>query len=326
MDLSISIISLNTRDLLAQCLESVISSLTTDHRTLATDDRAASPWGWRSRSIPVGLTTEIFVVDNASADGSAAMVRERFPQVHLIENCENVGFARANNQAIRASGGRNILLLNSDTLAQPDALARMVTFMDAHPEAGIIGAYILNTDGSPQYCFGKFPTLVSEIAFAWGLDAHFPFSLHFAPPLGFKDDFVVTDWVVGAALMVRREVFEQVGLLDESYFMYSEEIDLAYRVKQAGWRSFVLRAAHVVHLGQQSSKQMPGRMKAQLFRSKVLYFQKHHGRVTATLLRWIFDTTILIKCTVYRLTDRARAELWSDTWDHFVGKNWLPSG
>jgi GT2 family glycosyltransferase len=302
MDLSIIIVSWNTRELLAQCLESIYTYP------------------------PLG-EFEVWVVDNASSHGSAAMVRERFPQVHLIENCENVGFARANNQAIRASTGRYVLLLNSDTIAQPNALARMVAFMGAHPEAGIVGAYILNPDGSPQYCFGKFPTLISESAFAWGLNTHSPFSARFAPRLGFRDDFVATDWVVGAALMVRREVLERVGLLDESYFMYSEEIDLAYRVKQAGWQIFVLGAARVVHVGQQSSKQMPGRMKAQLYHSKVLYFQKHHGQAAASLLRWVFGTNILIKCWVYRLTDRTLAALWSETWGYFVGKkNAPPSG
>jgi len=303
MDLSIIIVSWNTRDLLAQCLESVFKEVS-DTSTLAT---AHCP-----------PTTEVFVVDNASADGSAQMVRERFPQVHLIENHENVGFARANNQAIRISTGRYVLLLNSDTLVLPNALAQMVAFMDAHPEAGIVGANVLNVDGTPQFCYGKFPSLIPETFLALGLNTHFPFSLWFHPQVGVDQAFIETDWVAGAALLVRRATLDQVGLLDESYFMYSEEIDLARRVQCAGWHTCVVRDAPIVHLGQQSSKQMPAVMKAQLFRSKVLYFNKHHGRMVGALLRFIFGATVIVKCWTYRALQRTSlAELWSETWRYF---------
>jgi hypothetical protein len=317
MDLSIIVVNWNTRELLAQCLKSLErcqlsisgqgNSLTTDNPSPITDHCA--------------LTAEIFVVDNASSDGSAAMVRKCFPQVRLIENCENVGFARANNQAVRESSGRYVLLLNSDSTVEPNSLANMAAFMDAHPETGILGGNILNADGTSQFCYGRFPSLLSETAFAWGLDTHFPLSMRFKPCFA-KREFIETDWVVGAALMVRRELLDRVGLLDESYFMYSEEIDLAYRARCDGWRTYVLRDARIVHLRQQSSKQAAAAMKAQLFRSKVLYFQKHHGRTAASLLQSVFASSILAKWWVYRLQRKSGlSQMWSETFKHFVGNS-----
>ncbi len=341
--LSVIIVSWNTRDLLAQCLESVFRSqysefsgqlqLNTEHCL---------------------LNTEVFVVDNASSDGSAAMVRERFPQVRLIENRENVGFARANNQAIRESAGQYVLLLNSDTIVQPGALQNMVAFMQAHAEAGIVGAYLLNRDGTPQSCFGNFPTVLSETVFAWGLDSHLPFSRWVHPQVFLEDspengllreplarsatgeppvqhfhrnagerkfmkNYQETDWVQGAALMIRRDVLRQVGGMDESYFMYSEEIDLAYRVKQAGWRNYVLKTAPVIHLGQQSAIQMPARMKVELFRSKKKYFKKYRGAFSALFLECVFASSILAKRVFYGLTgNRSQSELWTQAWRHYV--------
>ncbi len=294
MDLSIIIVSWNTRALLAQCLASIYAN-------------------------PPAGEFEVWVVDNASSDGSATMVQKRLPQVKLIENPENVGFARANNQAIRKSSGQHVLLLNSDTMVRPNALTNMVAFIAAHPEAGIVGANILNADGTPQSCYGSLPSLLSEAALAWGLDTLYPFLSMFITHLGVEREFVETDWVVGAALMVRQEVLDRVGLLDESYFMYSEEIDLAHRVRRAGWKTYALRDVCIVHLGQQSSKQAPAAMKAQLFRSKVLYFEKYHGRIVAFLLRVVFESSIVAKCWVYRLQGKnGLSQMWSETRKYFA--------
>lgn len=322
MDLSIIVVNWNTRDLLAQCLSSVFSSQSTsgEQDQTATGDNVGLQAGDRPRS------TEVFVVDNASSDGSAEMVRKRFPQVRLIENRENMGFARANNQAIRESSGRFVLLLNSDTIVQPGALSWMVAFMETHGEAGIVGGNILNADGTRQYCFARFPTLLSEIALALGLDTHFPFSTWFGPRLDIDDESISADWVGGAALMVRRQALDRAGLLDESYFMYSEEVDLAYRIRCAGWKTCVLRDARIIHLGQQSSRRAPAAMKVQLFRSKVLYFTKHHGSGEAAVLDFVFAVSIIVKCFLYRLQRRDDlAGLWLETWKHFVeGKQALP--
>ena len=316
MDLSIIIVSWNTRDLLAQCLDSVVSSqIPVDRQdsNLTTDDRAASLRDCL-------LSTEIFVVDNASSDGSAAMVRQRFPQVRLIENRENVGFARANNQAISRCLGRYVLLLNSDTIVHQESLARMVRFMDSTPNAGIVGALLLRPTGTPQRCFGRFPTILSEAVFAFGLNTYWPFSAWLELGHNLATESRVTDWVLGAAMMVRHKVLEQVGLLDEDYYIFSEEIDLAYRVKRAGWDNHVLATAHITHLGGQSAKQVLGSMIAELFKSKVKYFRKHHGRMSAFFLDLIFIVSMLSRRILYIIKpDATKSSLWSSVWRDYIG-------
>jgi GT2 family glycosyltransferase len=279
---SIIIVNWNTRDLLAQCLESVISSqlsVISNQSELITDHRSAI-------TVHCSLTTEVFVVDNASADGSAQMVRERFPQVRLIENTENVGFARANNQAIRESTGRYVLLLNSDTVVRPNALLQMLRFMDAHPQVGLLGANLLNPDWSPQICYGQSPTPYQEALIALGLNqrgilasALQQFRARSNEP---GDDFLPTGWVLGASMLTRREVIAAVGLLDEGYFMFNEEVDWADRIVAAGWQVGYLRSAAIVHYGQASSKQRPNRMIPQLYQSKLRYFRRRGH--TASLL------------------------------------------
>jgi N-acetylglucosaminyl-diphospho-decaprenol L-rhamnosyltransferase len=293
MDLSIIIVSWNTRDLLVDCLQSIYAH-------------------------PPLCEFEVWVVDNASSDGSEAAIRDCFRGVELIENQANTGFAHANNQAIRRSSGQYVLLLNSDTIVGPDALNVMVKSMEAHPDAGIVGGSILNADGSPQFSYGRFPSLLSETASAWGIDNRCPISMKHSKQRRPDREVMETDWVMGAAMMVRREVLDRVGLLDESYFMYSEEIDLAYRARRGEWKIYVLRDARIVHLGQQSSKQAPAAMKAQLFRSKVLYFQKHHGRLPASILQLVFQGSMLARCLMYRLRGKTiLSQMWSATWKCF---------
>jgi N-acetylglucosaminyl-diphospho-decaprenol L-rhamnosyltransferase len=296
MDLSIIIINWNTRDLLAHCLESVYAN-------------------------PPNSELEVIVVDNHSSDASAAMVRTSFPQVRLFENAENVGFVRANNQALLKCRGRYVMLLNSDTIVKPDALTRMVSFLDEHPEAGIVGASVLNPDGTPQRCFGSFPTILSESAYAWGLDSSPLCSKWLVPAPLHSDECRQTDWVLGAALMVRRAALDRVGYLDEEYFMYSEEIDLCHRVKKDGWTNYVLAAAPIIHLGGQSAQQIPAPMKAELFRSKVKYFRKHRGRLAAAFMHSVFALSILARRAAYRLRGRKQTVgLWTDVWSYFVRK------
>lgn len=288
MHLSIIIVSWNTRNLLADCLASIYTN-------------------------PPDGEFEVIVVDNSSGDGSAEMVRQRFPQVYVISNTENVGFARANNQGMRRSAGDLVLLLNSDTIVQASALQNMISFMDAHTRAGIAGAWLYNGDGSEQPCFGPLPSLGSEIVAAWGLDSRPPFSWRLRPHRMAAAKPIRTGRVLGAAMLIRRSALEQVGLLDEGYFMYSEEIDLARRVQQVGWETYALPSAHVIHLGQKSSCQAAARMKAQLFRSKVLYFRKHHGRVAAGVLTLAVRLGLLARCARYRLLGPAsQYTTWTD--------------
>lgn len=251
LDLSVIIVNWNTRDLLADCLHSVYDTV---H----------------------GLAFEVFVVDNASSDGSAAMVRERFPQVRLIENAENVGFARANNQAIARSLGRYIVLLNSDAVVQPQALAALIRFMEGHAAAGACGPYLLNADGTLQPSCHPLLTAFREF---WRLC----FLDHLWPLASYRMERWSADVprevavIKGACLLLRREALSQVGLLDERYFIYSEEMDLCHRLALSGWRLYWVPEARVMHLGGGSTRQLAAEMYLQLYRSKVQYQGKFWG-------------------------------------------------
>jgi GT2 family glycosyltransferase len=264
VDISIIIVSWNTRDLLAQCLQSVYDTVG-------------------------NLAFEVIVVDNASADGSPTMVYDQFPQVRLIENLENEGFARANNQAIDICTGRYVLLLNSDTVVLPDAIERMVTFADTHPQIGALGAELCNGDGSLQPSWAQFPSLVSE----WS-------GRNFRGRQPYMDGKAyIVDWVGGSCLLVRRQVIEQIGLLDENIFMYSEETDWCYRIVQAGWQIGYLPGAKVIHFGGASSrKQSESRTLIQLYKSKLYFFRKHYGASQMELLRIGIMILTLLKMVI----------------------------
>lgn len=253
MHLSVIIVNWNTRDLLADCLASVVVATSL-----------------------VNGAVEILVVDNNSGDGSAAMVRQQFPQVHLIANRENCGFARANNQGIRASQGEYLLLLNSDTLVTQNALGDLLAFIAAHPKAGAAGPRLLNGDGSLQH--GCHPMLTPEREF-WRLlfvEKLWPRATY---PLEMWDNQTPrpVETIKGASLLLRRAALDQVGLLDESYFMYTEEVDLCYRLAQAGWELWYVPQAVVVHFGGASSRQAHTAMYVALYRSKAQFYRKFGG-------------------------------------------------
>jgi GT2 family glycosyltransferase len=253
MDLSVIIVSWNTRDLLDACLASVFADL------------SGSP----------GLTGEVWVVDNDSSDGSAQMVREKYPQVRRIENRENAGFARANNQAIPLSRGRWVALLNSDTLVCPDAFAALLRVADADPAVGIVGPLLLNGDGTIQPSWSRFVGPLREF-----LGRHdrseAPRELREArtPPPDALAPFSA-GWLGGACLVARRAAVEQVRLLDEGYFMYCEEMDWCRRFRRSGWDIKLVPEARVVHLGGQSSKQVSRATRERLAASKVRYYRQH---------------------------------------------------
>jgi len=251
MDISIIIVNWNTRELLGRCLESV-------------------------RATVRGLSSEIIVVDNASTDDSPRMVREKFPQVHLVENRENVGFAHANNQAIQRCTGKYILLLNPDTIVESGALQALVDFLDKHPEAGAAGARILNPDGSLQVSSHPRPTLSRELWRLFHFDALLPYAVYPLTKWETNQPREV-DVLMGACLLLRKEVLDQVGFLDDDYFIYSEEVDLCYRIQRAGWRICWVPQAEVVHFGGQSTQQVPIEMFLNLYHSKIKYFRKHYG-------------------------------------------------
>ena len=267
MNLSIIIVSWNTRDLLRRCLASLYANL------------------------PEG-ETEVLVVDNVSTDGTVEMVRAEFPLVRLLDNTENVGFARGNNQALRLRRGRHILLLNPDTEVHPGALQALVCFLDEHPEVGAVGPRLLNPDGSLQVSCYPAPTLTREAWRLFHLDRLRPYGIY--PVSTWRlDQPREVDVLMGACLLLRGETLNQVGLLDEGYFIYTEEVDLCLRVQRAGWWLAWLPQARVVHYGGQSTRQVAQSMFLHLYHSKVLYFRKHYGPAAARVYKLILFASSL---------------------------------
>lgn len=254
VDISLVIINWNTRDLLAGCLESLRLNVSAFEH----------------------LNIDTFVIDNASTDGSVAMIREHFSWVVLIENHENVGFARANNQGIQASTGEYVLLLNSDTVVHPGALEMLLTFMDENPQAGACGPRLLNGDGSLQPSVHPMLTPAREFWRLLFLEGVWPWATYRQERWDVTSPRPV-EVIKGACLLVRRSTLDQIGLLDESYFMYTEEVDLCYRMAQAGWQLWYVPTAVVTHYGGASSKQLHEQMYLELYRSKVRFYRKFGG-------------------------------------------------
>lgn len=267
VDVSIIIVNWNTRELLAECLRSV-------------EGCKLKVEGHRSSTFNLQSSMEVIVIDNASADGSAARVRERFPAVRLIENAANVGFAAANNQGIREASGRYVVLLNPDTEVAPGALETLAAFMDAHPRAGACGPRLLNADGTLQPSAHPMLTPGRELWRLIFLDRLMPratYPMHRWDPATPRH----VEAIKGACLMLRRAALDQVGLLDEGYFMYTEEVDLCHRLALAGWELWWEPRADVVHYGEGSSKQAREEMYLQLYRSKIRFYRKFGGEARA---------------------------------------------
>jgi N-acetylglucosaminyl-diphospho-decaprenol L-rhamnosyltransferase len=280
VDLSIIIVNWNVRDLLRHCLQSIVA-----------DARPRPENGLWSIG---NWDLEILVVDNASTDGSPDMVRAEFPFTHLLVNEDNRGFTAANNQGLALSQGRYLLLLNPDTEVVGDALAAMLRYMDSHPEAGALGPQLLYPDGSLQSSRRRFPTwatalVESTVVQEWWVENHILRRYYMADT---ADDAVQpVDWVVGACLLIRREAYEQVGGLDEGFFMYSEEMDWCRRIRCAGWEILYLPTATVIHHEGKSSDQVVPARHIHFQSSKVRYFRKHHGTFQAETLRWFLLST-----------------------------------
>lgn len=279
LDVSVVIVSWNTRDLLDRCLLDVRKALG-------------------------GLQVEVIVVDNGSTDGTPEWVQSRFPEVHLISNAENTGFSRANNQALEVSRGRYILLLNSDAFLEPESLTRMVALMDEYPDTGAAGCCLLNEDGSLQRSAFGFATLATELWQALFLDRLFPHSKVFgAYRMSYwgMDDLREVDSVMGACMILRAEAIHKVGGLDERYFMYSEEMDLCYRLRQAGWKVRYFPSPRAVHIWGGSSRRVPQQTFLRLFRSRVMFFRKHYGRLNAVAYQLLLFFSSLVRTVMGRL-------------------------
>ncbi|MEC0264331.1 glycosyltransferase family 2 protein [Paenibacillus anseongense] len=255
MDLSIIIVNYKTHDLTLACIKSVFSSVT-------------------------AYTYEIILIDNASNDGIIKSLNEQFPQVICIANKDNVGFSRANNQGIRIAKGRYVLLLNSDTVVQQDTLETMLRFMDENPIVGASGCKIVLPDGSlDKACKRGFPTPSASFYYAFGFSKLFPKIPRFNQyQLGYldPDEEYGIDSLVGAFMLIRREAIDQVGMLDEEFFMYGEDIDWCYRIKEAGWVNYYYPKTQIVHYKGASSRRKPYKIIYEFHRAMILFHNKHY--------------------------------------------------
>lgn len=269
MDVSVIVVNWNTRDILHDCLASVYSTTK-------------------------NITFEVIVVDNASSDGSVDMIKSKFPNVMLIENVENHGFAAANNQGISIARGRFLLLLNSDTVILDNAIAKTVSFADTNPETAVIGCRVLNPDRTLQPTGFMFPSLLNMLLSTTYVYKLFPKNRFFGRERMTwwnRDDVRDVDVVTGCYMLVRKKAIEEIGLLDECFFVYGEETDWCYRFRQAGWKILFTPGAEIVHLGGQSSKQMASQMTLQVRGSILQFMHKHYSCLEynlACILVWLF--------------------------------------
>jgi GT2 family glycosyltransferase len=211
------------------------------------------------------------------------MVALQHPDVRLIRNDDNLGFAQANNQAMGLANGNYVLLLNPDTTVRAGALDTLVTFLEEHPHAGAAGARLLNPDGSLQHSCSPAPTLFNEWLHLFHLDRERRQGMSAWNVEAARE----VESLIGACLMLRREAIDEIGRLDERYFMYSEEVDYCYRLRKAGWPLYWVPQAVVVHYGGQSTRQIADEMFLQLYQNKLLYFRKHYGRADAWAYKFI---------------------------------------
>lgn len=273
---TIVVVSYNVRELLARCLASV-----------------------------TGKGHEVIVVDNASVDGSAGMVRERFPEMCLLENAENRGFAAANNQAFAQAHGRYVLMLNPDAEAKPGAVETLLAFMDEHPRVGACGGKLLYGDGSLQHSAFYFPTLAQVFLDFFPLNRRLTDSrLNGRYPREWyaRGEPFQVDHPLGADLMVRRETAEQVGWLDDQFFIYCEEIDWCVRIRRAGWEIWCVPQAEIVHHEAQSTRQFRDKMFVELWRARARLFRKHYAP-------WFrFAARQVVRAGLWNEARKARAE------------------
>ncbi|MCX6023911.1 MAG: glycosyltransferase family 2 protein [Chloroflexi bacterium] len=267
IDVSVVIVSWNVQGLLRRCLASAIA------------ERRA------------GLTVEIIVVDNASHDGSAELVASGYPDVTLIANQDNRGVGRGCNQGIAAARGRTVLLLNPDAELRPGSLAAMLAHLDAHPETAAVGPQLLNDDGTVQPSRRRFPTLAGLFLMSTLIEYRLPnlplFRGFYCADRSDSEPQPV-DWLVGACLLLRRTALEQIGGLDERFFMYFEETDWFQRAADAGWTAAYLPGAAAVHAGGRSSAQDLPLRHIRFNASRLQYAEKHFGALTAGALRpWL---------------------------------------
>jgi len=239
---------------------------------------------------------DIIVVDNGSTDGSQQMLAEKYPDVKIIQNSENVGLGKASNQGIEATKGRYVLLLNNDTIVNGPSFDFMVDFLNENPKVGAVGGKIFNPDGTVQSCYNNFSTFWEEFLIATRLGELIRPGY---PSIIDAEDVKSVDWITSACLMVRRTALDQVGLLDENYFIYGDEADLQYRIKAAGWTIYYLPQATLIHYGGRSMTRWPRRK--MVYRGKMLFYKKNYGPIRTFLLRTMLASLSILKLGAWSL-------------------------
>jgi len=282
VDVGIVIVNYNTRDLLRRCLETVLASR--------------------------DVSSRVYVIDNNSSDGSVEMAIAGFPEVTVVRNADNVGYPAANNQGLRllgydddgvsAEAPRYALLLNADTELPEDGLATVVAFADDRTDIGVVGPKLIRPDGSlDKACRRSFPTPEVSFYHMIGLSKLLPKSPRFGRyNLSYLDEneTAEVDSVVGAFMMVRREAIRDAGLLDDGFFMYGEDLDWAFRIKQAGWRVFYYAGVTVLHVKRASSRQNP-RARVEFWRSMEIFYRKHYAADTPGLVHALVVAVIRLQ-------------------------------
>ncbi len=277
MDLSVIIVNYNTKKLLQKCLESVFASF--NNGELA----AQIPSG---RASPIKDGREVFVVDNGSSDGSVEMVSSEFSEVKLIKNDKNLGFSKANNLAIRQAKGEYILLLNSDTEVKAETFDLSIKYMIEHPDVGILGCKVLLPDGTlDKAARRKFPNPWNSFLRLFGFRKFSDYNLN-AP----IDQEMEVDAVMGAYLMTRRSVIDKIGLLDEEYFMYGEDLDWCWEAKQAGHKVVYYPKAEIMHYKYASSQQIPLKIIRMAHKAMKIFYRKHY----ADQHNWLFNQFVYL--------------------------------
>jgi GT2 family glycosyltransferase len=274
-DVSIIIVSWNAKQYLLDCLQSLVGTIN-------------------------GYSQEIIVVDNASSDDSPNAVASQFPQITLIKNEDNLGFAKANNIGIRKSIGRYLCLINSDVVVLNNCIKAMIDFMEQHPGAGMAGPKILNPDRSLQVSCRHFPSIWNNLCQATGLNKVFPKSDFFSEPFmkyWTHDQVRKVDVLTGCFWMVRRKALEKVGLLDEDFFFYGEDLNWCKRFHDAGWDVVFYPKAEAIHFGGASSSNAPIRFYLELQKADLLYWRKHNGvigRLSYTIIILLRQTLRIV--------------------------------
>lgn len=274
VDVSIIVLNYNTCRLTMDCLRSVYDSET-------------------------NFVYEIILIDNNSRDDSVEKISREFPGVMLIANSENVGYARGNNQGMEVASGRYVLLLNSDTVVLKDTLQTMISFMDGRPDLGASGCKVILPDGSlDKACKRGFPTPSASFYYAFGFSKLFPDRPRFnGYQLGYLDpdqDYPV-DCLVGAFMLLRRETIEQVGGLDEDFFMYGEDLDWCFRIKEAGWGIYYYPKTSIIHLKGGSARRRPLKIVYEFHRAMILFHRKHYSKRYNSMINGAVYTGVGVK-------------------------------